>query len=183
MDEVVKSRKHDTVKRLRTRSGYLPLTIFLLPTGVFIIDLIVPLGAAVYIPYVIAIVLSSHLPNPQAPVVTAAVCTVLALLGMMLSVPGPSAWIVFTNRILIIVVIWVTALLVRQRQALHQMLQQERDRLEQRVEARTAELAQTNAQLKSARRRKTLCSSSAIYCGSRSRASLTAFSPRTHRDA
>jgi PAS domain S-box-containing protein len=115
--------------------------------GVFILDLVVPLGAAVYIPYLIAIVLSSKLPMRQATLITASICTVLAVLGMVLSLPGPPAWVVLTNRILIIAVIWVTALLVRQRQLLYDVLRAERDTLDWQIEVRTAELVQTNGQL------------------------------------
>jgi PAS domain S-box-containing protein len=121
--------------------------IVLLSTGVFIIDLLVPVGAAVYIPYLIAIILSAQVPQRSFTLPTALTCTVLAVLGMVWSPPGVPQWMGFTNRTLLIGVIWVTAFLVRQRQQLFQALQEERNTLEQRVAERTAALAQSNTQL------------------------------------
>jgi PAS domain S-box-containing protein len=100
-------------------------TKFLIGIGCFIgtifgVDLHTPPGLALAMLYIPAIGLASWLSFPKAPFVTAGICTVLGIGGLMYSPGidalqfGSPAWNALPNRALSIVMFWVTAILTYQ---------------------------------------------------------------------
>lgn len=88
--------------------------ITLLVLGIFIVDLLLPLGVAMGMFYVVPLLLSLKTSNTKVTFLSSGVCTVLILLGYFLSQPLGLPWEVLTNRILSGVVLWVVAILVTQ---------------------------------------------------------------------
>ena len=87
-----------------------------LAAGVFLLDLVFPLGVAGGIPYVAVVLASLWLPRWQYTLFVAVACSVLVLLGAIYSPPGGVLWQVLVNRALALLAIWVTAVLSLQRQ-------------------------------------------------------------------
>lgn len=83
----------------------------LLASGIFLIDLSVPLGVAGGVPYVALVLLSLWSPNRRFTWGMATVASALTVLGFLLSAPGGVVWMVLVNRSLALFVIWVTAIL------------------------------------------------------------------------
>ena len=72
----------------RSETFYLTAGI-LLPTGViFVSDLLIPLGWAVWQLYLIPLLLTFALPWPKFPLVFTGMCTVLVLIGFQYSPMG-----------------------------------------------------------------------------------------------
>jgi PAS domain S-box-containing protein len=96
----------------------------LLASGVFVLDLALPLGVAASVPYVAVVLLSFHAPQRWLPVAVALGCTVLTILGFFYSPPGGVMWQVLVNRALAIAAIWITAFLLLKRQQATQELRE-----------------------------------------------------------
>lgn len=98
-----------------TERGIIVL-LCLLVTGIFALDLLTPVGVADGILYVTAVLMTPWLSNKRAPFIVAGGCTVLTILGVVLS-PGINvvysgsiiAWNAVINRIYAIVILWATA--------------------------------------------------------------------------
>ncbi|HAN91750.1 MAG TPA: hypothetical protein DCQ33_06675, partial [Nitrospira sp.] len=117
-----------------------------LTCGLFALDLFMPLGVAIGALYAGIVLLASFSPNPQLPLLTAAGATGLLIMG---AVGGPRLnsiplWVGVTNASLGLVVVWISAVLLRQRHHAEIRLRQAKDELEARVAARTRELADVN---------------------------------------
>ena len=117
-----------------------------LTCGLFALDLFMPLGVAIGALYAGIVLLASFSPNPRLPLLTAACATGLLILG---AVAGPRLssiplWVGVTNASLGLVVVWISAVLLRQRHHAEIRLRQAKDELEARVAARTRELADVN---------------------------------------
>ncbi len=111
-------------------------------------DLSLPLGVAGGVPY-IALVLPGLWASGNRPVmVLAGIGTVLTIVGYFFSPPGGVWWVVLINRGLAIFAIWMTAILVANRKAARDALKAAHDELEDRVQQRTADLAQSEARFK-----------------------------------
>ena len=82
--------------------------------AILISDLLLPLGIAEAVPYVAVVLISLRSPNKQDPFLVAIGCSVLTLLGYVLSPEGAEAWIDVVNRGIAIFAIWVTAILAVQ---------------------------------------------------------------------
>lgn len=89
------------------------LTIGLLILLVLIFDLSVPLGVAGGVPYVMVILLALWIPDKRYIVYLALICSILTIAGYIFSPSGGESWQILTNRFLALLVIWVTAILVR----------------------------------------------------------------------
>jgi PAS domain S-box-containing protein len=74
----------------------------------FTADLLLPLGIAAGVPYVIAILIAYWLHDTRSTLVIAAVCTLLVLAGYFASPAGGELWKVIVNRGLAIGAIWIT---------------------------------------------------------------------------
>ena len=83
----------------------------LLASGIFLSDLLLPLGVACGVPYVAIVLLSLWLPGKRSTWGAAILVSILALVGFVFSASGGILWMVIVNRSLALFVIWVTALL------------------------------------------------------------------------
>jgi len=81
---------------------------------IFALDLALPAGVAGGVPYVLVILLGIWLPSPRYVIGLALICTVLTILGYLLSPAGGVAWMELANRGLALVVIWISASLILQ---------------------------------------------------------------------
>ena len=89
----------------------------ILAAVVFVIDVFLPLGVASGVLHVGVVLVALRSSSERFVIETAAVCSLLTLLDIALS-PGPGStelWKVIVNRGLSLFVIWVTAILGRQR--------------------------------------------------------------------
>ncbi|MBT8136369.1 MAG: diguanylate cyclase [Gammaproteobacteria bacterium] len=93
----------------------LSLAIGLIMAAVFTLDLLLPLGVAAGVPYVIAVLVSVWAPEWKVTVATAVIATALTILGYFASEPAGIQWMVLVNRGLAIGVIWISAYLLIQR--------------------------------------------------------------------
>jgi signal transduction histidine kinase/CheY-like chemotaxis protein len=80
---------------------------------VLILDLMTPLGVAVWILYVIPLGLTLYGRNPAVPVSAAAFCTLAMAITLMTDAPGLVRTYAIVNRVCGIAVIWTVALLAR----------------------------------------------------------------------
>ena len=82
-----------------------------LAPAVLAADLLLPLGVAGAVLYVVPVLLT--LPGrPRETYTSAAVCSAFTVVGLVLSPPGGALWVVLANRAYALLAIWVTALLV-----------------------------------------------------------------------
>ncbi|OHB78014.1 MAG: hypothetical protein A2W31_17925, partial [Planctomycetes bacterium RBG_16_64_10] len=87
----------------------------LLAAAIFALDVRLPLGVAGGVLYVAVVLICLWSPARRDTVVAAAACSLLALVSYHFAPPGGEAWQVLANRVLAVLVIWVTALLVLRR--------------------------------------------------------------------
>jgi diguanylate cyclase (GGDEF)-like protein/PAS domain S-box-containing protein len=106
---------------------------------IFAIDLILPLGVAIGVPYIVVILVTLQTPYRHAVIIAAAISTVLVLLGLVFSPEGGQIWKVYTNRAIAIAAIWIVALLVDQIKKEKEKLLQ-RSKVELKEAQRTAKL-------------------------------------------
>lgn len=130
----------------RPSAWLLPLCS-LLAAVLVLIDISIPLGVASGVPYIAVILLASRLPEQSYLWSFVLLCTVLTVLGALLSPHGGETWQIIANRFLALTAIWITALLLRQRQRDEAALVHAHNALEARVQERTAELIATNRRL------------------------------------
>jgi hypothetical protein len=83
--------------------------------AVFGIDLLLPLGVAVGMLYVIPVLLSLQLKRPRLTLLVGCGSTALTIVGYLISPPGGIQWLGMTNRAFSIIAIWVTVVLLWQR--------------------------------------------------------------------
>ena len=114
----------------------------------FILDLVIPLGVAAGAIYV-ALVLVSQWAHRAAIVYSAAlVGTFLTILGYFLSPSGGVAWMVVANRVLILLVIWLTAILCSERIQAENDLVAVNEGLDALVRERTVHLYENETKLR-----------------------------------
>ncbi len=80
-----------------------------LATGVFVLDLNLPLGVAGGMPYILLVMMTIWAPNVGQVYLAACLATLLTVVGYFVSPPGAEIWQVVTNRSWSIVGIWVAA--------------------------------------------------------------------------
>lgn len=117
--------------------------------GLLALDLFIPLGVAIGVLYAGIVLVASSSSNPRLPLLTAACATGLLILGAALG-PRLSSiplWVGITNCGLGLIIVWISAILLRQRHQAEIHLRQAKDELEDRVAARTKELADVNRSL------------------------------------
>ncbi len=97
---------------------------------VFTVDLVLPLGVAAGIPYIVAVLVSLRAPGRGPTIAVAIICTVLTIVGYYASAPAGTHWMVLTNRGLAIGAIWISAFLLIERKRMGETLRETRDRLQ-----------------------------------------------------
>jgi PAS domain S-box-containing protein len=92
------------------------IATILLALGVFVADLSLPIGGLGHVLYAVVVILASFWFSQRHEIFRVAVaCTILTLLGALLSPHPNSLWHVALNRVLVLVAVWVTVLLSMQR--------------------------------------------------------------------
>ena len=89
------------------------LVIAALTAGVFVLDLLTPLGIAIWALYVLPLGLSRWFSFRQMTWVVAGTCTALIILGYFYSPPGASFDVAVINRSLGVVVVWIAAFFLK----------------------------------------------------------------------
>ncbi len=115
--------------------------------GIFLLDLMTPLGIAVTMLYPIPVALTFWAPNRFASLWFAVIGTGLTILGFFLSPLGLSVWISMVNRSMSVGTSWVIAALVLKQKHAEEEILRLNAGLEQRVADRTAQLTETNTEL------------------------------------
>lgn len=82
-------------------------------SGIFIIDLLIPLGVATGVLYVAAVLTSLRHRNSQLSLGTAGICSLLTIIAFFASPAGGELWKVVANRALALFAIWTTTLMGR----------------------------------------------------------------------
>ncbi len=101
-----------------------------LSAGIFILDLMVPTGIAIGMLYALPAFLACRmLPCREAVLVTLG-CTLLIPLGAHFSPAGGTPWMYVTNRVLSVMVVWITLGLAFQRQRAQEIQATSENRLE-----------------------------------------------------
>jgi PAS domain S-box-containing protein len=92
----------------------LPYVAIALGAGIFLVDISQPLGTSVAILYVAVILIGIWAPHQYFAVVAAAAGTALTWIDLPLSPAAPAGnlRIAFVNRLMVVTVLWITALLV-----------------------------------------------------------------------
>lgn len=85
--------------------------------AVMAVDLLLPLGVAAGVPYIIPIFLAGIVGRGRPVILIAVLCTCLTLLGFLVSPEGGEIWKVIANRALAILVIWMAAAFYSRREA------------------------------------------------------------------
>lgn len=83
----------------------------LLMISVFSLDLLISLGVAGGVPYIVVVLVALWSTNSKLVVYLAILCSILTILGFYFSPPGGELWKVIFNRSLALFAIWVTAIL------------------------------------------------------------------------
>lgn len=94
-----------------------------LAVAIFMVDLLVPLGVAMGVLYVVPILIALRSPQPRFVFGAALACTILTILGFILGPPGGILWMGIANRALSIFAIWVTAILSLQQKEAEEQIQ------------------------------------------------------------
>lgn len=132
------------------RSWALTITI-ILAAEIFVADLVLPLGLAVWLPYAALVLISLWAPSRRYTLYSAVAATALLLLAGVLAIPGSTDIAplhALFNRILGVLFIWMTAGFCFQRKRVEETEQHTYDELERLVKERTTELSQSNEQLR-----------------------------------
>ncbi|MFH5803032.1 nitrogen regulation protein NR(II) [Alienimonas sp. DA493] len=124
----------------RRRAGALT-AIGLLLAGIFLLDLVFPLGVAAGVPYIAAVLLALWLDSQRLRLAVAVTAGLLTVAGFFLPVPlhGPAFWIGLENRVIALFAIVVTAALG------HRLLAQTREVRERERRLRAVLLAAPDA--------------------------------------
>jgi len=92
-----------------SRERLLYAVIFFCIAVPFVTDTLLPLGTAVWVVYLLPVVLAFMAPAPLAPVVVAGLVTVLTFLGFFLAQDGVDPELAITNRAMALLVEWLLA--------------------------------------------------------------------------
>jgi signal transduction histidine kinase len=134
---------------LSTKQGLITSAVVALTLGIFAFDVLTPRGLTNQVLYVIPLLISFLSTGIAFPLTVASVCSILTLVGMFWSpdVFNIPLWVVISNRMFSLVIIWTPILYFHQRRKHEQQLTRMNEELEHRVRARTKDLASVNQAL------------------------------------
>lgn len=92
----------------------------LLIGAVFILDLAIPLGIAVGVLYIFAVLVSLWVPNNRATLIVATVASAVIITAFFVKPPVDEMWKVIFNRAISLIAVWITALLGLERKKTEQ---------------------------------------------------------------
>ena len=125
---------------------------FFLCIIIFTIDIMIPLGVAAGIPYIVVILITMYIPQKNPTIYFSLITCTLTIAGLFLSPYGGEEWKVLFNRFLALFAIlsttFITLLIKKSRQELNSLNSQ----LENIIKQRTTELKNTHADLIQANR-------------------------------
>jgi len=98
-----------TMIESRIRVFVTAIAIVGLTAGIFILDLLTPLGIPAWLFYLVPTLLWSLMPSRLGPYVWACVCSVLTGLGLHLSPPGAPGTLAFSNRLFGVALFFIAA--------------------------------------------------------------------------
>jgi len=102
----------------------------LMVAAVFIADLMLPLGLAAGVPYIVPLLASVYAPGHRSTIIVACICTLLIIIGYYCSAPAVTYWMALVNRSLAVGAIWACAFLSIERKRLGEALRESNDRLQ-----------------------------------------------------
>lgn len=91
------------------------IACILLTMTVLMLDLVIPLGVAMGVPYILVVLISLWSPKKNFTVTVAAICSIFTISAFFYQPPVAEMWKAVANRILALSAIWVTAILGLQR--------------------------------------------------------------------
>ncbi len=121
---------------------------FFIASGIFFLDMLLPLGVADGVLYVAIVLIGLRMRSRSFVLYGALAGTALTVLGIYVSPPGGELWKVLANRGLAIITIWMTAALCFWQIRIGKLIAQAQEDLEQRVQDRTAQLDEANELLR-----------------------------------
>src|SRR5688572_8570568 len=140
----------NTLQRVPPKSRLGDLTrlagVGVLTTAIFLLDLFLPLGFAIWMLYLFPIWFMLRLHWQRLWIVHASLCTLLILVGFYLSPPG-QVTMDLVNRVVGVATLWGVALLGLRRQQAEDALLTAQNALERRVREATADVTHTNQEL------------------------------------
>jgi hypothetical protein len=92
---------------------FISLLVVALTTMVFVLDVMTPLGIAIWALYVLPLGLTRWSPLGPLTFIVAGACTALIVLSYLLSSPGASPDVAISNRILGVLMVWITAVFLK----------------------------------------------------------------------
>ncbi len=98
-------------RKIGISDGWLTVICIFLSLAFLLLDLVLPLGVAGGVPYVLVILVSLSFTKSSPILRFALLCSILVTVGFFYSPRGGELWIVLLNRFLAMFAIWVTALL------------------------------------------------------------------------
>ena len=122
----------------------------LLTIGIFIIDLLTPLGVAAAIPYIAVILLSFRFPERRHIIIAGIIVSILTILGFFLSPTGEKLSIVIANRLLALFSIWAGIIFVSRYRSSIEVIHESKESLrkeKETVQLYADELKRSNAEL------------------------------------
>ncbi|MDD5435845.1 MAG: ATP-binding protein [Nitrospira sp.] len=122
----------------------------ILTIGIFILDLLTPLGVAAAIPYIAVILLSFRFPERRHILIAGVIVSILTVLGFFLSPSGERLSIVIANRFLALFSIWAGVIFVSRYRSSIEVINESRESLrkeKETVQLYAEELKRSNAEL------------------------------------
>lgn len=137
----------------RRRGGFTQYDIWLITllvivtTGILLLDLSMPLGAAGGVPYVAVVLMGNRCPWRPSLVVLATIVSALTVLGYFGSAEESASWIVLFNRGVALFAIWATVIILLKLRDAGQSLQLANQSLADRLVERDTDVRVATAEL------------------------------------